>query len=267
MPIYKSPVQDYLFLLNDVFHIERYADVPGYAALSPDIVEATLTEAARLADDVFAPLNRVGDSEGCTRHEDGSVTTPRGFKEAFAQYRDGGWNGLRYPEEYGGQDLPGVLAGVLSEFMAGANISLAMYGGLTRGAIAALLRHGSDELKRVYLPKMVASEWTGTMNLTEAHAGTDLGLLRTRASRRDDGSFAITGTKIFISAGEHDWPRTSSTSCSHASKARRAACTASRCSSCRSSSPPRTGPSARAMRRRAAPSNTRWASTATPPAS
>ena len=205
MPIYKSPVEDYLFLLNDVFHIERYADVPGYADLTPDILEATLTEAAKLSDDVFAPLNRVGDTEGCIRHEDGSVTTPRGFKEAYAQYRDGGWGALRYPEEYGGQALPGVLANpVLVEFMAGANLSLSIYGGLTRGAISALLRHGSEEVKRKFAPKLIASEWTGTMHLTEAHAGTDLGMLRTRAVPKADGSFEITGTKIFISAGEHD---------------------------------------------------------------
>ena len=204
MPSFKAPVQDYLFLLNDVFHIERYAAVPGYTDLSPDLVEATLTEAARLCDDVLAPLNRVGDSEGCVRHEDGSVTTPRGFKEAFVQYREGGWGGLKFPEEYGGQGLPAVLAGALGEFMSGANLSFSMYGGLTKGAVAALLHHASDELKRVYVPKMVSAQWAGTMNLTEAHAGTDLGILRTRAARRPDGAYTITGTKIFISAGEHD---------------------------------------------------------------
>ena len=204
MPIYKSPVQDYMFLLNDVFHIERHADIPGYADLTPDILEATLTEAARLSDEVLAPLNRIGDIEGCVRHEDGSVTTPSGFKEAYAKYREGGWGGLKFPEEYGGQGLPGVLAGVLTEFMAGANVSFSMYGGLTRGATAALLRHGSEDLKRVFAPKMIAAEWSGTMNLTEAHAGTDLGMLRSRAARRPDGSFAIDGAKIFISAGEHD---------------------------------------------------------------
>ena len=204
MPIYKAPVQDYLFLLNDVFSIERYADVPGYADLSPDILEATLAEAAKLCNNVLAPLNRVGDSEGCTRHEDGSVTTPTGFKEAFDQFRDGGWNGLKFPEEYGGQGLPSVLAGVLVEFLAGANLSFWMYSGLTQGALTALLHHGSDELKSRFVPKMVACEWTGTMNLTEPHAGTDLGLLRTRAARQTDGSYSITGTKIFISAGEHD---------------------------------------------------------------
>ena len=204
MPIYKSPVQDYMFLLNDVFHIERHADIPGYADLTPDILEATLTEAARLSDEVLAPLNRIGDIEGCVRHEDGSVTTPSGFKEAYAKYREGGWGGLKFPEEYGGQGLPGVLAGVLTEFMAGANVSFSMYGGLTRGATAALLRHGTEDLKRMFAPKMIAAEWSGTMNLTEAHAGTDLGMLRTRAARRPDGSFVIDGAKIFISAGEHD---------------------------------------------------------------
>jgi acyl-CoA dehydrogenase len=204
MPTYKSPVADNLFLLNDVFHIERYADVPGFADLSPDIVEATLTEAAKLCDGVLAPLNRVGDNEGCARHEDGSVTTPKGFKEAFRQFRDGGWNGLKFPEEYGGQGLPGALNSVLSEFLAGSNLAFWMYAGLTQGAIADLLHHGTEEQKRIYLPKMISGEWTGTMNLTEPQAGTDLGIVRTKAVRNADGSFAITGTKIFISAGEHD---------------------------------------------------------------
>src|ERR1700741_1764489 len=126
MPIFKSPVQDYLFLLNDVFQVERHADVPGYADLSPDILEATLTEAAKLADDVLAPLNRIGDSEGCVRHDDGSVTTPRGFKEGYGQARDGGWGALMFPQQVGGQELPSVLAGVLHEFMSGANLSFAM---------------------------------------------------------------------------------------------------------------------------------------------
>jgi len=204
MPTYKSPVADNLFLLNDVFQIERYADIPGYGDLSPDIVEATLTEAAKLCDDVLAPLNRVGDTEGCTRHEDGSVTTPKGFKEAFKQFRDGGWNALKFPEEYGGQGLPGALNSVLSEFLAGSNLAFWMYAGLTQGAIADLQHHGNEEQKRTYLPKMISGEWTGTMNLTEPQAGTDLGMLRTKAARSADGSFAITGTKIFISAGEHD---------------------------------------------------------------
>ncbi len=204
MPIYKSPVEDYLFLLNDVFRIERYADVPGYADLSPDFVEAMLAEAAKLCDNVLAPLNRIGDSEGCVRHEDGSVTTPKGFKEAFKQFREGGWNGFKFPEDYGGQGLPAALAGVLTEFLAGSNLSFWMYSGLTQGALVALLHHGSDEQKRLYAPKMATCEWTGTMNLTEPQAGTDLGLLRTRATRQADGSFSITGTKIFISAGEHD---------------------------------------------------------------
>src|SRR5262249_13706711 len=140
----------------------------------------------------------------CTRHEDCSVTTPRGFKEAFAQFRDGGWNTLKFPQEFGGQGLPSVLQSALGEFMPGANLSLWMYPGLTKGAISALLRHGTDEVKRRFVPKMVTCEWTGTMNLTEAHAGTDLGLLRTRAVPKADGSYDITGTKIFISAGEHD---------------------------------------------------------------
>jgi len=204
MPSYKAPIEDYLFLLNDVFHIEHHADVPGYSELSPEILAATLGEASKLCEQVLTPLNRVGDTEGCIRHEDGSVTTPKGFKEGYRQHREGGWGGISFPEEFGGQGLPDLLAGVVAEFLAGSNLSFAMYTGLTRGAIAALLAHGSPELRATYVPNMVAGKWTGTMNLTEAHCGTDLGQLRTRAKPQPDGTYRITGTKIFISAGEHD---------------------------------------------------------------
>ncbi len=204
MPLYKAPVEDYRFLLNDVFHVERYADLPGYSDLSPELIDATLAEAAKLCEQVLAPLNRVGDAEGCTRHEDGSVTTPKGFKEAFDQFRDGGWGSICFPTEFGGQGLPVVLASVLTEFLAGSNHAIWMYQGLTQGAVAALLSHGSSELKATYLPNLIACKWTGTMNLTEAHCGTDLGMLRTKAKPQSDGTYRITGTKIFISAGEHD---------------------------------------------------------------
>ncbi|HZP75330.1 MAG TPA: acyl-CoA dehydrogenase C-terminal domain-containing protein [Pseudolabrys sp.] len=204
MPTYKAPVEDTLFLLNDVFHLERYGNLPGFADASPDIVEAILGEAGKLCEEVLTPLNRVGDKEGCKRHPDGSVTTPTGFKAAFDQVVEGGWIGISVPAEFGGQGLPTTLTVALNEYFCSANMAFAMYSGLTQGAIAALLVHASDEIKQRYLPKMVAGHWTGTMNLTEPHCGTDLGLLRTKAAKQADGSYKITGTKIFISAGEHD---------------------------------------------------------------
>jgi alkylation response protein AidB-like acyl-CoA dehydrogenase len=204
MPTYKAPVDDVLFLLNDVFHMERHNNLPGFADASPDVVEAVLGEAAKLCEEVLQPLNRSGDIEGCTRHDDGSVTTPKGFKEAYKQVVDGGWVGISAPAEYGGQGLPSTLTLVVNEFMCAANMAFAMYPGLTQGAIAALLAHAPEEHKQKYLPKMIAGTWTGTMNLTEPHCGTDLGLLRTKAVKQADGSYKITGTKIFISAGEHD---------------------------------------------------------------
>ncbi|MBZ6078613.1 acyl-CoA dehydrogenase C-terminal domain-containing protein [Microvirga puerhi] len=204
MPVYKAPVEDVMFLLNDVFPIERYNNLPGFADATPDTVEAILGEGAKLCEEAFAPLNRVGDEEGCTRHPDGSVTTPKGFKDAYEAFTAGGWMGLSAPEEYGGQGLPTTLNSVMQEFMSAANLALGMYPGLTQGAIAALLVHGSDTIKKTYLPKMIEGAWTGTMNLTEPHCGTDLGLLKTKAVPNGDGSYAITGTKIFISAGEHD---------------------------------------------------------------
>ena len=204
MPTYKAPVDDTLFLLNDVFHLDRYGNLPGFGDASPDVVEAVLREAAKFSEEVLTPLNRVGDHEGCTRHPDGSVTTPTGFKDAFKQMVEGGWIGISVPAEFGGQDLPATLTVAVNEMLCSANMAFAMYPGLTQGAIAALLAHASPELKKKYLPKMVTGEWTGTMNLTEPHCGTDLGLLRTKAVKQADGSYQITGTKIFISAGEHD---------------------------------------------------------------
>ena len=204
MPTYKAPVDDALFLLNDVFHLERYGNLPGFADATSDTVEAILREAAKFSEEVLTPLNRVGDKEGCTRHDDGSVTTPTGFKDAYRQIIDGGWIGISVPEEFGGQGLPATTTVMVNEFFCSANMAFAMYPGLTQGAIAALLAHASDELKKTYLPKMTAGTWTGTMNLTEPHCGTDLGLLRAKAVKQGDGSYKITGTKIFISAGEHD---------------------------------------------------------------
>src|SRR5262245_11881691 len=204
MPTYQAPVDDVQFLLNDVFHIERYSNLPGFADASPDVIEAILGEAAKYCGEVLAPLNTVGDREGCTRHDDASVTTPKGFKDAFKQLVDGGWIGISAPTEFGGQGLPMLMTQLVNEFLCSANMAFAMYPGLTQGAIAALIAHGTPEQKAAYLPKMIAGEWTGTMNLTEPHCGTDLGLLRTKAAKQPDGSYKITGTKIFISAGEHD---------------------------------------------------------------
>jgi hypothetical protein len=204
MPSYKAPVDDVLFLVNDVFHLERYGNLPGFAEATSETVEAILREAAKFSEEVLTPLNRIGDTEGCTRHDDGSITTPKGFKDAYKQIVDGGWIGISVPEEYGGQGLPATMTVMVNELFCSANMAFAMYPGLTQGAIAALLAHASDELKKKYLPKMTAGTWTGTMNLTEPHCGTDLGLLRSKAVKQTDGSYKITGTKIFISAGEHD---------------------------------------------------------------
>ncbi|WP_447754514.1 acyl-CoA dehydrogenase C-terminal domain-containing protein [Sphingopyxis fribergensis] len=204
MPVYRAPVQDTLFLLNDVLGIERYANLPGFANATPDMIEAVLTEAGKFCEEVLFPINQSGDLEGCTRHDDGSVTTPKGFKEAYKAYSEAGWGLLTAPEEFGGQGLPHVLGFPVEEYRNAANQAFAMYPGLTQGATAAILVKGSDEQKAIYVPKMIAGEWGGTMNLTEPHCGTDLGLIRTRAVPNGDGSYAVTGTKIFISSGEHD---------------------------------------------------------------
>ncbi|XDA97224.1 acyl-CoA dehydrogenase C-terminal domain-containing protein [Sulfitobacter sp. LCG007] len=202
MPSYAAPTKDLQFVLHDVLDLPAQ-DIPGFDELDPDFTSAILDEAGKLASEVLAPLNVVGDREGC-RMENGVVRTPTGFKEAFELLRQGGWPGLDMPEEFGGQNMPYVMNTAVGELFASANQAFGMYHGLTHGAASAILAHGSDQQKQTWLPKMVSCEWTGTMNLTEPQCGTDLGLMRTKAEPRDDGSYSITGQKIFISAGEHD---------------------------------------------------------------
>jgi alkylation response protein AidB-like acyl-CoA dehydrogenase len=202
MPIYNAPVKDIQFLLQDVLKVAE-SDVPGYADLEADFTSAVLEEAGKVARDVLAPLNASGDREGCTL-ENGVVRTPKGFDKAFAAMKDGGWTSLDCDPEYGGQGLPYLMGTAVGEIFVSANMAFNMYQGLTHGAYSAIHAHGTDAQKSMYLPKMVSCDWTGTMNLTEPHCGTDLGLMRTKAEPQDDGSYTITGQKIFISAGEHD---------------------------------------------------------------
>jgi alkylation response protein AidB-like acyl-CoA dehydrogenase len=204
MPVYKAPTRDTRFIVNEVLKLDSHGNLPGFENATADIIDAIIEEAGKFSAEVLAPLNPIGDREGCTRHPDGSVTTPSGFKEAMAQYRAAGWSTLAAPEALGGQGMPHILGFVVEEFVSSANHSFGMYPGLTNGAVGAITVKGSPEQQAKYLPKMIANEWLGTMNLTEAHCGTDLGLIRTKALPQADGSYSITGTKIFISAGEHD---------------------------------------------------------------
>lgn len=202
MPTYTAPTKDMQFLLHDVLQVSQN-DIPGYDELDRDFTGAVLDEAGKLAMEVLHPLNTVGDQQGCVL-ENGVVRTPEGFKDAYKIMCDGGWTGLDMDPEYGGQGMPYILQTATGEMFSAANMAFQMYNGLTHGAMSALAEHGSDQQKATYLPKMIAGNWTGTMNLTEPQCGTDLGLIRTKAEPQDDGSYAITGQKIWISAGEHD---------------------------------------------------------------
>ncbi len=204
MPQYIPPVRDTQFILNEVLGLEKLTNLPGFENATSDMTDAVLSEGGKFVSEVLFPLNQSGDQEGCTRHEDGSVTTPKGFKEAYDQYREAGWGTLAAPEEFGGQGLPHAVGFAFEEYMMSGNMAFAMYPGLTNGAISAILAKGSDEQKAKYVPNMVSGKWGGTMNLTEPHCGTDLGLIRTKAEPVGDGSYKISGTKIFISSGEHD---------------------------------------------------------------
>ncbi|PJF07979.1 acyl-CoA dehydrogenase C-terminal domain-containing protein [Pseudorhodobacter sp. MZDSW-24AT] len=202
MPTYTAPVKDMQFLLHKVLKVTT-ADTPGYAELDEGFTAAVLEEAGKVATDVLAPLNAVGDREGCVL-ENGVVRTPKGFDAAFKAMKDGGWTALDCDPDYGGQGLPYLMGSAVGEIFVSANMAFNMYQGLTHGAYSAIHTHGTADQKAKYLPKMVSCDWTGTMNLTEPHCGTDLGLMRTKAEPQEDGSYLITGQKIFISAGEHD---------------------------------------------------------------
>ena len=202
MLIYNAPIKDMQFILHDVLKVSQ-SDIPGYGELEFDFTSALLEEAGKVATNILLPLNVVGDTEGC-RLENGIVYTPTGFKDAFEQMKEGGWAGIDMPEEFGGQNMPYVIGTAVGEMFSSTNQAFVMYQGLTHGAASAILAHGTDEQKDKYLPNMVSCEWTGTMNLTEPHCGTDLGLMRTKAEPQSDGSYRISGQKIFISAGDHD---------------------------------------------------------------
>ena len=202
MPSYSAPVKDIKFILQNVLKIHN-SEIPGYGDLDNDYLNAILEEASKISSEVLAPLNAIGDKHGC-RFENGIVYTPPGFKEAFNQLKDGGWTGIDCDIKFGGQGLPYLISIAVGEMFASANMALGMYHGLTHGAYSAIYSHGSEEQKDKYLPNLVNCKWTGTMNLTEPHCGTDLGMMRTKASRNADGTFRISGQKIFISAGDHD---------------------------------------------------------------
>ena len=202
MATYDPPVKDQQFILHDVLKITD-SGIPGYGELDREFTRAVLDEAGKIAANVLQPLNAVGDTQGCNL-ENGVVRTPTGFKGAWDQMAQGGWMGLDGPEEFGGQGMPHLLNTATGELFSTANMAFQMYVGLSHGAASALLAHGSEDQKALYLPKIYSGEWSGTMNLTEPHCGTDLGLIRTKAEPQDDGTYSITGQKIWISSGEND---------------------------------------------------------------
>ena len=203
MPVYKAPMEDIKFVLHDLLNVEQLATLPGYEDATADLIDQVLEEGAKIAENELQPLNQIGDQHGCIL-ENGVVRTPPGFKEAYDKFIEGGWTGISADPEYGGQGLPKIVNFVMEEVFGAANMSFSMYPGLSHGAHNAIEAYGDDEMKALYLPKLIDGSWAGTMCLTEPHCGTDLGLIRTKAVPEDDGSYKITGTKIFISAGEHD---------------------------------------------------------------
>ena len=203
MPSYRAPVDDFRFILTELYDVAQVLAYKEYADVTPDLLLSVIEEAGKFCEEVLSPINASGDAEGCT-WENGVVRAPKGFKEAYKQYADGGWIGLAADPEHGGQGLPLTLRFVVDEMVTGSNLSIAMYPGLTQGAYEAIHVHGSEALKQLYLPRLTSGEWAGTMCLTEAHAGTDLGIISTKAQQLDDGTYRVTGQKIFITAGEHD---------------------------------------------------------------
>ena len=204
MPRYDAPLRDMKFVLHDLLQLQNYSNLQGFEDATPDVVDAILEEGGKFAKEVLFPLNHVGDTQGCVRNSDASVKTPDGFPAAYKQLVENGWPLLSADPEMGGQGLPHVVNIAWTEMVQASNMAFGMYPGLTHGAFQALMEGGSDELKAVYGPKMASAEWSGTMNLTEPHCGTDLGLMKTKAVPQDDGSFKITGQKIWISGGEQD---------------------------------------------------------------
>jgi alkylation response protein AidB-like acyl-CoA dehydrogenase len=205
MPQYKAPLRDMRFLMNEVFDYPgHYKKLPNGGEATPDMVEAILGECASFCEEVLGPLNQKGDADGCTLEPDGSVTTPKGFKEAYNQYYQGGWQGLSHPAEYGGQGLPLTMGMFKQEMMGTCNWSFSMYPGLSLGAMNTIMLHGTDAQKTEWLTPLTEGRWGGTMCLTEPQCGTDLGQVSTKAEPQADGSYKLTGTKIFISSGDHD---------------------------------------------------------------
>ncbi|MEQ9315972.1 MAG: acyl-CoA dehydrogenase family protein, partial [Henriciella sp.] len=204
MPRYDAPVRDMQFIFHDVLALQTYSNLEGFADATPDIIDQILEEGGKFAKDVIFPLNKIGDEQGCVRRDDSSVKTPDGFPEAYKQFVENGWPLLSKRADHGGQGLPHLLAVSLSEMVSSANMAFGMYPGLTSGAYEALMAGGSEEQKAKYGPKMASGEWAGTMNLTEPQCGTDLGLIKTKAVPQPDGSYKITGQKIWISGGEQD---------------------------------------------------------------